>query len=255
MQDEQPVKPANILNIVATNQGKRQLTANIPVAEALSPQQVEEMMADGHVVVDARSSAEYGAGHIPGAYNVQMSSSEFEQRVGWVTPDDASIILVADSTEDAQRCIYNMAFIALDSNVAGFLDGGIDSWMGAGKPIVTIPQIDVHALNNRLSTNGLRVLDVREEDEWDEGHINSAMFMPYTSLVPQLDIPAKIDELPWSLDESIAVTCATGKRSSTAVSILRRHGYKHLYNVTGGMEAWENAGFQMLDAAGNICNI
>jgi hydroxyacylglutathione hydrolase len=255
MQDEQPLKPANILNIVATNQGKRPLTAEIPIAKALSTQQVEDLMSQGHVVVDARSSAEYGAGHIPGAYNVQMSSSEFEQRVGWVTPYDSSIILVTDSTEDAQHCIYNMAFIALDSNVSGFLDGGIDSWMGSGNPIEIIPQIDVHALNHKLSTNGMRVLDVREEDEWDEGHIKSAAFMPYTSLVPQLDNPARIDELPWSHNDNIAVTCATGKRSSTAISILRRHGYKHLYNVTGGMEAWENAGFQMLDAAGNICNI
>ena len=211
-------------------------------------------MANGHLIVDARSSAEYGAAHIPGAYNVQMSSPEFEQRVGWVTPDDSSIILVTESAADAQRCIYNMAFIALDSNVAGFLDGGIDSWMGAGKHVETIPQIDVFALQNRLSTNGLRVLDVREEDEWDEGHIASAEFMTYTSLVPQLDIPARIDELPWSFDESIAVTCATGKRSSTAISILRRHGYEKLFNVTGGMEAWEHAGFEMLDAAGNICN-
>lgn len=255
MQDEQPVKPANILNIVATNQGKRPLTADIPVAKALSARQVEELVAAGHIVVDARSSAEFGAGHIPGAYNVQMSSLEFEQRVGWVTPDDSSIILVTDSTEDAQRCIYNMAFIALDQNVAGFLDGGIESWMGAGKPLATVPQIDVFALHNRLSTNGMRVLDVREDDEWDEGHIKSAAFLPYTSLVPQLDIPARIDELPWTHEDSIAVTCATGKRSSTAISILRRNGYKHLYNVTGGMEAWENAGFQMIDAAGNICNI
>ncbi len=254
MQDEQPVKPANILNIVAINQGKRPLTSQMPAARPLTAQQVEDLMAEGHLVVDARSSAEYGAGHIPGAYNIQMSSSEFEQRVGWVTPDNSSIILVTDSSEDAQRCVYNMAFIALDSNVSGFLDGGIESWMDAGKPVETIAQINVHALNQQLSSNGLRVLDVREEDEWDEGHIISASFMPYTSLVPQLDIPARIDELPWSHDDSIAVTCATGKRSSTAISILRRHGYKQLYNVTGGMAAWENAGFPMLDAAGNICN-
>ena len=254
MQDEQPVKPANILNIVATNQGKRPLTVQIPVAKPLTAQQVEDLMAEGHLVVDARSSAEYGCGHIPGAYNIQMSSSEFEQRVGWVTPDNSSIILVTDSGEDAQRCIYNMAFIALDSNVSGFLDGGIESWMDAGKPVETINQIDVFTLNHRLSSNGLRVLDVREEDEWGEGHIESASFMPYTSLVPQLDIPARIDELPWSPDDHVAVTCATGKRSSTAISILRRHGYKHLYNVTGGMAAWENAGFQMLDASGNVCN-
>lgn len=249
------MKPANILNIVATNQGKLPLTAEIPVAKALSPQQIEDLMEEGHVLVDARSSAEFGAGHIPGAYNVQMASSEFEQRIGWVTPDNSTIILVTDSTEDAQLCIYNMAFIALDSNVAGFLDGGMDSWMGAGKPVKTLPQIDVHSLQNQLSTNDLRVLDVREEDEWDEGHIDDATFMAYTSLVPQLDNPAKIDELPWSLDQKIAVTCATGKRSSTAISIMHRHGYKQLYNVTGGMVAWEKAGFKMIDAAGNVCNV
>jgi hydroxyacylglutathione hydrolase len=227
----------------------------LPLAKALSPQEVDGLMAQGHLVVDARSSAEFGAGHIPGAYNMQKSSSEFEQRVGWVTPDGSSIILVTDSAADAQQCIYNMAFIALDSQISGYLDGGIDRWMGAGKPIETTQQIDVHSLQHRLSVNGLRILDVREEDEWDEGHIDSAVLLPYTSLVPQLDNPARIDELPWSLEDSVAVTCATGKRSSTALSILRRYGYKDLYNVTGGMEAWEHAGFEMLDAEGNICNI
>jgi hydroxyacylglutathione hydrolase len=254
MQDDQPVKPANILNIVATNQGKRSLTNSMPVATALTPQKVAQLMEEGHAVIDARSSAEYGAGHVPGSFNVQMSSPEFEQRVGWVIPDDSPVILVTHSAEDAQRCIYNMAFIALDSQVTGYLDGGIDGWMAAGKPVENIPQINVHALHQQVSTNGLRVLDVREQDEWDEGHIPEAAFIPYTSLVPQLDIPARIDELPFGHDESIAVTCATGKRSSTAISILRRHGYKKLFNVTGGMEAWEHAGFQMVDAAGNICN-
>jgi hydroxyacylglutathione hydrolase len=202
-------------------------------------------MAAGHVVVDARSTAEYGAGHIPGAFNVQMSSLEFEQRVGWVTPDNSSIILVTDSAADAQKCIFNMAFIALDSQVTGFLEGGMDKWLGAGKHVEKIEQIDVHELHHRLQTNGLKVLDVREYDEWTDGHIESSWVMPYTSLVPQLDIPARIDELPWSQEANIAVTCATGKRSSTAISIMRRNGFKHLYNVCGGMEAWENAGFPM----------
>ena len=255
MQDEQPLKPANILNIVATNQGKRPLTPTKPVAKPLSPAKVKELMVAGHAVVDARSSATFGAGHIAGSYNVQMSSDEFEQRVGWVVPDDTPIILVTDSDEDAQTCIFNMAFIALDQFVTGYLDGGIDGWMAAGYPIQTIQQMDVHTLHHTLSTNGLQVLDVREDDEWDEGHIEGAHFMPYTSMAPQLNIPAQIDKLDIPLDKSIAVTCATGKRSSTAISLMRRHGYKHLYNVTGGMAAWEDAGFKMVDAAGNVCNI
>jgi hydroxyacylglutathione hydrolase len=255
MQDEQPLKPANILNIVATNQGKRPLTPTIPKAKPLTVAKVKELMAAGHAVVDARSSPTFGAGHIAGSYNVQMSSSEFEQRVGWVVPDDTPIILVTDTDADAQTCIYNMAFIAMDSFVTGFLEGGIDAWMAAGEPLQTTPQIDVHTLQKKLSTNGMQVLDVREDDEWDEGHIEGAHFMPYTSMAPQLDIPPQLDKLDIPLDKEIAVTCATGKRSSTAISLMRRHGYKHLYNVTGGMEAWEKAGFKMLDAAGIVCSV
>lgn len=250
MQDEQPVKPANILNIVATNQGRRALTSAIPVAKPLSPTRVKELIAEGHLVVDARSSADFGAGHISGAYNVQMQTSEFEQRVGWVTPQDAPLILVTNNAVEAQRCIYNMAFIALDSQVAGYLEGGMDTWMNAGYEIQTTPQIDVFTLHRQLSENGLQILDVRDQEEWDEGHIDGAHFMPYTSLAPQLDIPAQIDKLPVALDEQLAVTCATGKRSSTAVSMLLRHGYQNVYNVTGGMEAWKNAGFEMIDSAG-----
>jgi hydroxyacylglutathione hydrolase len=254
MQEEQPVKPANILNIVATNQGRFPLTPTTPKARPLSPAQVKELSVQGHAIVDARSTATFGAGHIAGSYNVQMSSSEFEQRVGWVVPDSTPIILVTDNDADAQKCIYNMAFIALDQFVTGYLDDGIDGWMAAGYPVETIPQMDVHTLHHKLSINGLQVLDVRESDEWDDGHIEGAHFMSYTSLAQQLDIPPQIDQLTVTTDQNIAVTCATGKRSSTAISLMRRHGYKHLYNVTGGMEAWEKAGFKMVDAAGNVCN-
>jgi hydroxyacylglutathione hydrolase len=255
MQDDQPVKPANILNIVATNQGKRPLTPTTPKAKPLSPAKVVTLMKEGHVVVDARSSASYGAGHIPGAINVQMSSSEFEQRVGWVVEDETPIILVTDSEPDAQKCVYNMAFIAMDSFVAGFLDGGMEAWMDDGRAVQTVGQMDVHTLQHKLSVNGLQVLDVREEDEWDEGHIEGAHFMRYTNMVRQLDVPGRIHELPLAKDQEIAVTCATGKRSSTAISLMLREGYKKLFNVTGGMEAWENAGFKMLDAEGQVCNI
>ncbi|MCP4360355.1 MAG: hypothetical protein GY796_20295 [Chloroflexi bacterium] len=255
MQEEQPVKPANILNIVATNQGKRPLTMQTPQAAPLTVEKASDLMEQGVAVVDTRASALFGSGHIPGAYNVQLSSGEFEQRVGWVVPDNSAIILVTDEDEEAQEAIFRMAFIALDSFVVGFLEGSMEAWMNAGKAMSTVPQMDVHTMRHRLSVNGLQVLDVRGADEWDEGHIENAHLMPYTSLVPQLDIPAQIDRLNLAQDESVAVVCGTGKRSSTAVSILAREGYKHLYNVTGGMEAWKDASFKMLDGDGQVCNI
>ena len=255
MQDEQPLKPANILNIVAINQGKQPLTKHYPKADPLTASQVKSMMAEGAIVVDGRSSASYGAKHIPGAINVQISSGEFEQRIGWMTPDEAPLILLMEQDEQAQEAIYKMAFIGLDTRVVGFLEGGIEAWEEAGHEVETVPQMNVHDLHHKLTVNGLQVLDVRDNEECDEGHIENAHFLPYTRMVEQITSPAMLDTLDLSKDQHIAVTCATGKRSSTAISVMKRDGFKNLYNVTGGMEAWEAAGFPMIDGEGNVCNI
>jgi hydroxyacylglutathione hydrolase len=254
MSEDQPVKPANILNIVAMNQGKREETRGVPKAVPLSPPRVKELLASGHHLVDGRSSAAFGAGHVRGSYNVQQSSSEFEQRVGWVVPDDAPIVLLTESDADARKALYDMAFIGMDQSVVGYLEGGIDAWMNAGLAVEVTPQMDVFTLDERLRTNGIRVFDVREQDEWDEGHIEPAVLMPYTALAQQLDRPPRFDQLPFGKDDAIAVTCHTGKRSSTAVSLLLREGYTKLYNVTGGMEAWKRAKLPMVDAQGRACS-
>jgi len=255
MADDQPLKPANILGIVATNQGHRSVTRVRPRARPLSSAEVQRLMAEGHYLIDARSSPAYGAGHIAGSLNVQMSGSEFEQRVGWVVPDDSPIILVTDNDDDAQTCIYHMAFIGLDPLVRGFLEGGVDRWMNDGLPVETTPQIDVLSVHEGMSSDGMQVLDVREQDEWDEGHIEGAHWMPYTRMAPQLDVPAQIDRLTLPKTARIAVTCATAKRSSTAISLLLRSGFTSLYNMTGGMEAWQNAKLPMVDGKGVACTL
>ena len=255
MQDDQPLKPANILNIVAINQGKRPLTPCTPrpTPHPLTPDEVESLLAAGHALIDARETAVFGAGHIPHAYNVQLSSSEFEQRIGWVVPDNTPLILLAATNEAAHHALYQMAFIGLDQSVVGFLANGLEAWLAAGKPVATVPQIAVHSLHEKLSVKGIQVLDVREKEEWDDGHIAGACWMRYTDMAPQLEIPAQIDQLPFALNDPIAVTCATGKRSSTAISLLLRRGYTKVYNVTGGMEAWQQAGLPMVDGEGQLC--
>ena len=150
--------------------------------------------------------------------------------------------------------MYNMAFIAMADFVDGYLEDGIDQWLAAGMETETISQISVQRLRTLLD-DGVQLLDARETDEWEEGHIRGVENISYTSLVPQLDIPARIDELTFDKSQPVAVICATGNRSNTAIGVLRRHGYVKLYNVTGGMEAWENAGHEMVDGAGQVCKI
>lgn len=236
MNEGQPVRPANILHIIAINQGQAPLTMQEPTAPPLSPRQVQDLIEDGRVVVDTRSSSDFGSGHIGGAYNLQVGSAEFEQRFGWVVPLDDSVVLVAADKGAVDRALHKLAFVGLDHRVEGFLSGGMPAWIGAGMPHVTVPQISVSELHQRLREKGaMRTLDVREPDEFDAGHIEGARTMSFKILEQHLD------EIGIEADEPVSVVCAGGVRSGTACSILQRNGYRHVHNVTGGMAAWKSA--------------
>lgn len=241
MTDGQPARPANILNIVAINQGKLPLTMDAPEAAALDVGRFENLLADGHVVVDTRSSAAFGSGHVPGSYNIHLSSSEFEQRIGWVIPPDDPILLVLDSDDLVEGALRALAFIGLDQRVVGYLAGGIGAWIKAGKRVATLSQISVHDVHRTLSENGaLKVLDVREPVEWNGGHIDGAHQMSYK------DLREHFDELALTRDDHVSVICAMGSRSGTASSILEMNGFKNVHNVTGGMAAWLSAGLPVV---------
>jgi hydroxyacylglutathione hydrolase len=112
----------------------------------------------------------------------------------------------------------------------------MDAWIAAGLPHATVPQISARKLQEALAENRMKVLDVRETSEWDDGHISGAQYMNFKVL------RERAHELALAPTDAIAVTCATGKRSSTAASELRRQGFQHVYNLSGGMEAWQAAG-------------
>jgi len=240
MTSDQPVRPANIANIVAINQGRRPLTMGVPTAPAVEASRVAELQRAGHVVIDTRSNAEFGAAHVPGSLHVHLSSPEFEQRVGWVAPADARVLLVVDDEDRLAQALRALAFVGLDARVAGCLAGGIKAWQEAGQPTGHMPQITVQELHARLPGGGLAVLDVRERSEWFGGHIEGARHLSYKQLT------ARLAELQLTPEAPLAVVCHSGARSSMAASLLARHGFRALMNVTGGMVAWREAGLPMV---------
>jgi hydroxyacylglutathione hydrolase len=245
MNADQPARPANIVNIVAINQGARPLTLDEPRTAELTPDLVAARQADGALVVDTRPSAVFGAAHIPGALNIQLTAPEFEQRVGWITPLDTPLVLVTAGDDLVGRALHALAFLGLDARVTGYLKGGLDAWIAAGRATASVPQISVQELRRQLaSPDPPRVLDVREPVEWNAGHIDGARLESHRLL------PQRADGLPWPRDTPIAVVCHSGARSSIAASVLRRHGFTRVANVTGGMVAWKKEGLPVLDGAG-----
>ena len=79
------------------------------------------------------------------------------------------------------------------------------------------------------------VLDVREQSEYDAGHILNA------KLIPLGKLKQRIAELEKHQHEPIVVMCRSGIRSASACIVLGKQGYTQAYNLVGGVLAWEKA--------------
>lgn len=234
---DQPVRPANMANIVAINQGKRPYSLTLSDPPALPAEEAVRRLRDGHLVLDTRRHDRFGAGHARGAYNVALDNPQFEQHVGWVLPPERPLLLVTERPEDARLVAVKLAFVGLDRRLAGVVD--LDEWRRSGGPIDEIPQIDVHVLRREMDAGNVRLLDVREASEWRSGHPEPAVLVSFKQLSDRLA------DLDLRREDRIAVVCAGGMRSSTACSILRNHGFAQVCNVTDGIRAWEKAGYPL----------
>lgn len=81
------------------------------------------------------------------------------------------------------------------------------------------------------SKHGYLLIDVREQDEWDNGHINGAILWPL-SRIASGDIPEEMR------DEEVIAYCQKGARSLQAATILKEHGFTDVISLSGGYIAW-----------------
>jgi len=84
---------------------------------------------------------------------------------------------------------------------------------------------------------GVYILDVRTQAEWDQARITNS------TLIPLEQLQGRVNELP--PDRDIVVVCRTGKRSKTGMSILQDAGYTRAVSMTGGLTAWKTAGYPL----------
>ena len=228
-----PPKPPSFETIVGKNQGLIPLQRGKP--RPLSAREAADALARGDAcVLDLRDPATYGEAHVAGALNVWIESPQFAERVAWLAPPEARLLLVAQGPSDLDRAIKALTRVGVDA-IEGFVERGMLEWKSAALPVESVPQMTVYELNEWLEEErDVLVVDVREPSEWREGHVEGAMHLP------MLEAAKRLSELP--ADRPKAVMCAGGLRSSSVISVLERHGLRHCLNVTGGMSAWLKAG-------------
>jgi len=102
-----------------------------------------------------------------------------------------------------------------------------------------IPEVTAQQVNELLKNNGKSpiVLDVRESDEWRQGHLEGALPLPrgFLEIKVESAIPDK--------NSPIITYCAGGVRSLLAAKAMKEMGYQNVSSMAGGYAAWKNGGF------------
>jgi rhodanese-related sulfurtransferase len=128
---------------------------------------------------------------------------------------------------------YGLIALVLLALVA-FLSRLVRRWQASRLPA----WIEVHALAARLSGSRTTTLvDVREPDEFvgPLGHIKDAINLPVAEL------PVRVAELSPFTNKTVVLVCRTDKRSASAATFLRGHGFSDIHVLRGGMVSWNQA--------------
>ena len=226
-----PTRPEYFLQDAEINRTGAAALSDLPALPAIEPAELKTLLEEGGIALDVRPGEQFAAGHVPGSVNIAFSG-QFASWAGALLGLAARPVLIAESPEAVSEARMRLARIGLE-DARGYLHGGIEAWSQAGLPVATLPQISVEVLSERLHGNGLQVLDVRREPEWEAGHIDGASWWPLDNFKVA---PPEVDRnLP------IAVHCKGGYRSMIACSLLERAGFKNVINVQGGFDAWQQA--------------
>lgn len=87
--------------------------------------------------------------------------------------------------------------------------------------------------------SGSIVLDVREDKEYEAGHIQDSVHIPLSALA------SRVSELDKYKDKNVILGCRSGARSGRACSILKKNGFEKVHNLRGGVIAWEKDNLPM----------
>ena len=228
----QPEPPAYFAAMKRLNANGPPLWEDVTRPGRASLDDIAAALTNGDVVIDGRSTEEYAAGHMPGTIHIPLDRS-FLTWAGSLVPLSAKVMLIGDDTRVTQAAA-DLGLIGIDHVVGHIGPEIIDEWRGAGRPLETMAGTSADELAERLRTDGITILDVRTSAEHEEGQIPGSVHIPLTQL------SGRLNEL--GRDGTLIVHCQGGSRSAIATSLLLAHGFQHVEDLRGGMNAWRVAG-------------
>lgn len=177
------------------------------------------------LILDTRKAANFAEGFIPNSINIGLESN-FAMWVGELIPDlHQEILLVAENHEKVEEAIIRLSRVGYDHAI-GYLEGGFQAWVNAGKEVDTVNRITADDLAILEEIHLTPVFDVRKQSEFASEHLVQAINIPLN------EISQRLSEFP--KDKHFVLHCAGGYRSMIAASILKQRGYDNFVDVIGG---------------------
>ena len=197
--------------------------------QALTPEAFEAAANETEaVMLDIRSTAEFVESHIPRSTFIGLAGG-FAPWVGAMIVDVKQPILLVANDDQIEEAITRLSRVGFD-NVLGYLEGGLDAWVKAGKDTDDIQTVDAEAFASVLNaTPEAKVVDVRKDGEYQSEHVENAIHASLEYLANNMHLIPK--------DEPFYLHCAGGYRSLIAHSMLKARGYHNAIDVLGGFNA------------------
>jgi len=196
----------------------------------LTAHQFEEALQQGALILDTRSADDFEKGYIPGSINIGLNG-QYAIWVGTLIDIQQPLILITEPGKEHES-ILRLARVGYE-NVGGYLADGIHGWK---KELEAVKSIQPDAMKQEIK-NGAEVIDVRKPSEWTISHVKNALFLPLSGM------PSNLSEKDKA--KPYLVHCGGGYRSMTAISLMKRQGFKNLTNIYGGFGAILNAGVEI----------
>jgi glyoxylase-like metal-dependent hydrolase (beta-lactamase superfamily II)/rhodanese-related sulfurtransferase len=197
----------------------------------LSVSQFMNAVDQGATILDTRKADDFEKGFIPGSINIGLNG-QFAVWVGTLIDIHKPLVLITDSGKE-EETVLRLARVGYEK-VVGYLANGISTW--AGK-LDVVNSISAEEMKKKIQ-DGVVVLDVRKPGEWNTAHLKAATFLPLS------DFPDIIKDL--NPEKPYLVHCGGGYRSMTAISIMKKKGFRDLTNIYGGFGAMQNAGLEIV---------
>ncbi len=188
--------------------------------------------ADQFYVVDLRDSKDYATGHVPNSINIGLRG-RLETWVGIMVPwamNEQGRVVLCGNPEELKEASHRLHRVGYRARVLDYGD-----WTRAQLAVTSnklTEPLDLHQAM-QAGTSPL-IVDVRLPNEWMGLRIGNVLNLPLNRLA---ELSARLEP-----DRPVLTVCNSAYRSSLAMGVLERRGFKNVTSLNGGSEAWLAAG-------------